>query len=129
MGIEINKLAKSNHKLALKKGFWDDEELNVSYPDGLHIFQKTVSIDQTAQKLGMIHCEISEAFEESRKTDDYTKVYYSKGHKPEGFGIELADALMRILDLAERRGVDMEKCICLKIKYNKTRPYKHGKRY
>lgn len=127
--MEINKLAKKNHVLALKKCFWDDEQLAVRYPDGLHVYTKTVFVDQTAQKLAMVHAEISEALEEASKTDDYRLIYFSKGKKPEGFGVELADAMLRIMDLAERRRVDLEKCIRLKLKYNATRPHKHGKRY
>lgn len=48
--------------------------------------------------------------------------------KPEGFGIELADALIRIADLAERHGIDLEAMIALKSAYNETRPYMHGRK-
>jgi NTP pyrophosphatase (non-canonical NTP hydrolase) len=125
MGIEINKLAKQNHKLALEKGFWEDETIKVS----CHIYDHTIEIESTEKKLLMVHGEISEAMEELRKDGDCKKIYFSKGRKPEGFGIELADAMLRIMDLAERRGINLEKCIRLKLKYNKTRPNKHGKRY
>ena len=123
--MNIKKLMKDNHKLALKKGFWDDEYVVAD----CHIYNhEPIFVDQTAQKLAMVHAEVSEALEEARKTDDYQKIYYH-GKKPEGFGIELADAMLRIMDLAERRKVDLEKCIRLKVKFNKTRPSKHGKRY
>jgi len=61
MGIEINKLAKQNHVLALKKGFWDDEKLKVSYPDGMHVFQKTVFIDQETGECPECDREVNEA--------------------------------------------------------------------
>lgn len=46
--------------------------------------------------------------------------------KPEGFGIELADAVIRIGDLAARMGIDLSAAIVLKHEYNKTRPHRHG---
>lgn len=84
------------------------------------------------EKLALIHSEISEALEEYRNKNDlgglddwchYTKTGSSK---PEGFGIELADAIIRILHLAELLGIDMEHMLTLKHEYNKTRPYRHG---
>lgn len=42
---------------------------------------------------------------------------------------ELADALIRILDEAGRRGMDIEAHVMLKLAYNKTRPRLHGKKF
>lgn len=42
---------------------------------------------------------------------------------------ELADAVIRIADMCGYLGIDLEKHIELKMKYNATREYKHGKRY
>lgn len=57
--------------------------------------------------------------------------FISKKFKPEGFGIELADALIRQGDLAEaltQAGIpiDLEYCVRLKAAYNRTRPHRHG---
>ena len=41
----------------------------------------------------------------------------------------LAYALRVVKTLARRQTVDIEKHIALKMRYNETRPYKHGKRY
>jgi len=49
--------------------------------------------------------------------------------KPEGFGIELADAMIRIADLAYLTGIDLEELIREKHQYNATRPYKHGRKF
>lgn len=79
-------------------------------------------------KLALIHSEVSEALEEYRNGDiTGREIYYNSGSlKPEGFGIELADIVIRVLDLAESLGIDMEECLELKMKYNESRPYKHG---
>jgi NTP pyrophosphatase (non-canonical NTP hydrolase) len=45
------------------------------------------------------------------------------------FEDEIADTVIRLLDLSEGLGIDIEKHIRLKLEYNKTRPHKHGKKY
>lgn len=47
--------------------------------------------------------------------------------KPEGFPMELADALIRLCDLAEDVGVDLAGAAELKAAYNRTREFLHGK--
>jgi NTP pyrophosphatase (non-canonical NTP hydrolase) len=42
---------------------------------------------------------------------------------------ELADAIIRLADLAGVYGIDLEWHVAAKMAYNKTRPYKHGKNY
>lgn len=46
--------------------------------------------------------------------------------KPEGVPIELADVIIRILDMAHAEGIDMGEAIYRKMQYNKTRPHRHG---
>jgi NTP pyrophosphatase (non-canonical NTP hydrolase) len=42
---------------------------------------------------------------------------------------ELADAIIRIADIAGIYGFDLDWHVAAKMAYNKTRPYLHGKRY
>jgi len=67
--------------------------------------------------LALVHSEISEALEAYRKriTDG-----------PNNFGEELADAVIRVFDMAEGLGIDIEAEILRKHEYNKTREYRHG---
>lgn len=46
--------------------------------------------------------------------------------KPEGFGSELADIVIRVFDLAEDMGIDLATEIKRKMRYNESRPYRHG---
>lgn len=46
--------------------------------------------------------------------------------KPEGFGSEAADVLIRLLDTCRRRGVDLEFEVQRKLAYNATRGHRHG---
>tara|TARA_R100000742_G_C4278836_1_gene102211 strand:+ start:1094 stop:1462 length:369 start_codon:yes stop_codon:yes gene_type:complete len=42
---------------------------------------------------------------------------------------EIADAIIRLLDLCGYYHIDIQKHIDLKLKYNQTRGYRHGKEY
>ncbi len=93
------------HALAKEKGWWDTDR-------------------NVPEILCLIHSEVSEALEEYRN-NRVLDLYYNKD-KPEGMFVELADAVIRILDFAEKTGIDLEHIITLKHQYNKTREYRHG---
>lgn len=76
------------------------------------------------ERLALVHSEISEALEAVR--DGQPFVWTDENGKPEGIGIELADAVIRIGDLCEILGVDLESCIEIKAAYNVGRPFRHG---
>lgn len=82
-----------------------------------------------AEKLALIHSEVSEALEEVRNaqsTTDLTVISLGEGNKPEGFAVELADVLIRLLDLAAALNIDLADVVEVKMRYNDSRPYKHG---
>lgn len=49
--------------------------------------------------------------------------------KPEGFPIEVADAMMRLTDICFSLGIDVQKAIEVKMDYNTQRPTGHGRKY
>lgn len=107
--LTVEQLVGQSHRTALEKGWWDTDR------GFLECLMLTVS-------------EISEAAEEYRmyglNTDKYI---YLNGEKPEGIAVELADAVVRIADLCGHHGIPLEKALEVKMKYNQSRPYKHGK--
>ena len=106
----LNEIQTAVHDLAIEKG-WRETNRNVG------------------ELIALAHSELSEALEEYRNLQtgaNLQDIRYAEDGKPEGFFIELADLMIRVLDNAERYGVSMEEMIKLKHKYNTTRPYRHG---
>lgn len=103
---EFHLLQKDIYRNARAKGFWD-ESVNIG------------------EKLALIHAEISEALEAYRRNnppDDKLPQFSSAT-------VELADAVIRIMDLAGGIGLDLAGAIVAKVEYNKGRAYKHGKKF
>lgn len=92
--------------------------------------EKPRGIDMVPTWLMLIVSELSEALEVYREGHHaLNTIYYSVEHpegKPEGFAVELADAVIRLMDMAEALSIDLETAIKLKNAYNETRPYRHG---
>ena len=112
MSKTIRCWADAIHENAKEHGWWDDaataEEKHKILPE----------------KLLLVITELAEATEDDRNGTMDT--YLSAGGKPEGFWVEVADAVIRILDLAGAFKVDLEHIIEVKHEYNKTRPHRHG---
>ncbi len=77
------------------------------------------------ESLMMVVTEIAEAVEALRLPKE---AYYedSKTGKPEGYAVEVADAIIRLLDISAYKGWDMETIIVNKLDYNLTRGHRHG---
>ena len=76
----------------------------------------------------LVHCEVSEAIEcyRDRKVDMYYAHDSTPPGKPEGLPSELADVVIRVLDMCGRLNIDLEQAIAEKMIYNTKREYRHG---
>lgn len=51
-----------------------------------------------------------------------------RSEKSEGIAVEMVDCIIRILDYLSKIGVDIEGIMERKMKYNESRPYRHGEK-
>lgn len=72
------------------------------------------------------HSEFSEALETYR--DHGVAEYTTPEGKPDDVGSELADVFIRVLDMCDIFGIDLEFEYARKMDYNWTRPLRHGGR-
>jgi NTP pyrophosphatase (non-canonical NTP hydrolase) len=107
--MTVQELVEKSYGNSKAKGFWETST------------EETPSV-----KLALIHGEISEALEDLRDGKLGVELH---GEKPCGFPTELADAMIRIADLAGYMGIDLDAVIEQKMAYNSTRPYKHNKAF
>lgn len=74
------------------------------------------------------HEEITEMFGKIREGWGYDAIATDiNSGKPDGFGIELADAILTLLYIAEMCGLDAEKLMEIKMTYNEQRRGKQAK--
>ncbi len=126
----INELAKEIYENNKAKGFWDKER-------------------NVGELLMLVTSELAEALEADRKgrkaDSHYIQEMVAEGYNwkdsqvsftnafevsiKDTFEDEIADAAIRIFDLAGGLGIDLDFHIKQKLEYNKTRPAKHGKAY
>lgn len=96
---------KEIHELAIANGFWEAQASDVPANVG--------------EKIALIHSEVSEALETLRE----------KNVDQAALAEELADVVIRVMDLSERFQLDLGLAVLKKHDINKKRPWKHGKAF
>lgn len=114
--LTLTELVECAHDNSVAKGFWEGAEHNIS------------------EKLMLIVSELAEALEHQRAGNQGLPLKQgwldaSRNGKPDGFPFELADAVIRIADLCGYLGIDLNEVVTTKMKFNATRPHKHGKAF
>ena len=110
--MRLNVLRDEIHQMAVEKGWWavkGDLDGLARTPLEIH---------------ALIHTEVAEATEEVR--NGKPDCYCGDDGKPEGEAVELIDVIVRVLDYFGAKGWDADVIMREKIKYNKTRSFRHG---
>ena len=110
----MNTLSKEIHAANVKKGFYEEEK-NIGEMLEAHRKDNWSSVISSYSYL----------FE---KGDDAFNSLFESLIK-DTFEDELADTVIRCLDLAGYLDIDIEAHVKAKLRYNSLRPYKHGKKY
>lgn len=116
--MDIKKLSQELHTIAKEKGFWEPKKCP-------HCGGELPEKRNFGEMIALIHSELSEALEADRQGNPPCEKI------PEITAIEeeMADALIRILDICEGNNFDIIKAIEMKMDFNSKRAWKHGKKY
>lgn len=118
--VAVHEWAKKVFETSVKNGWWGD---------GSYAAVKEIADDPNATmaRLMLVTREVSEAAELVRKPDfDAKHFYYDVNGKPEGYGVELADVVLRVMDECWAQGIDLGEMMRIKHEYNEKRGFRHG---
>jgi NTP pyrophosphatase (non-canonical NTP hydrolase) len=125
--MELRQVIQMSHEGAKKKGFWNKQRnigealmlVTSELGEAIDAHQKGKFFDRSNTDLKILLNNINE--------ESFKRRF--KENVKDTFEDELADAVIRLFDLAGGMGVDLEKHILCKLRYNSTRPNLHGKNY
>lgn len=127
--MDLKETAIQIHENNKAKGFWDKKR-------------------NVGEMLMLVNSELCEALEADRENkyanrkgfevdqenwnDENDPVRYKMDFErsiKNSFEDEIADAMIRLMDISVGLGIDLEWHIAAKMKYNSMRPHMHGKKY
>jgi NTP pyrophosphatase (non-canonical NTP hydrolase) len=112
--MNLTDLSKQIYEANREKGFWDNERnigealmlVVTELSEGLEAHRKGIFAPKQRLPMDKFEAEIKDTFED-----------------------EIADSIIRLLDLAGGLGIDIDYHVMAKLEYNKTRARLHGKNY
>jgi len=125
---EFRNVQQAVHVNAIKKGFWDlkgvIENGTQCGGNGKGALYESAILHNNLAMIALVISELSEACEALRHGNP------PDDHIPEfsGAEAEFADAIIRMMDLAEARGWRLAQAIVAKHAYNTGREHMHGKK-
>jgi len=124
--MNIKEIQKEIHQVNVEKGFWEDRK-NVGEVLMLIVSELGEALEaHRGSRKALVELFDAKAIDRT-EPEDY-QADFDQCIK-DTFEDEIADTVIRIFDMCEGFGIDLERHIELKLEYNRTRPYKHGKKY
>ena len=126
----LNSITKEFHERAKAKGFYEKpKEIGTLLMLVVSELSEALEADRKDKHADTKHIE---QFFRNGKSDETNPITYAtlfKESVKDTFEDEIADTLIRLFDLVGYLGIDIDKHIELKMKFNATRESKHGKKY
>jgi NTP pyrophosphatase (non-canonical NTP hydrolase) len=113
--MDLNQLKEQSYEIAKSVGFHSSNELII-----------------LGNYISNLHAEISELWEAYRKQELNSPCDKAEKMKAANLEVltcaekEIADILIRTLDMAAALNIDVEKAVRIKSEFNKTRPFRNG---
>lgn len=126
--IVMDLMSQAFHENAIKHGFWPFSKAHEdSCTVAIHPISKEqidVNLRNKGEMIALIHSELSECLEGIRKpgADQHCPEFSSEE-------IELADAMIRIMEYGTAFKLRLAEAIIAKHEFNKSRSFKHGKAF
>lgn len=125
----LNELRDEIHKNAVDHGFYEEEKVNI--PERLMLIVSELGEAMEAYRREHYadidsYEELTRVFNEHEllKANDFS--LFEK-YMQDTFEIEIIDTIIRLFDLCGFLNIDIDELVKLKMQYNASRPYKHGK--
>lgn len=113
----------AQHELTYEQVFYQSFDYFIDVAHGMAKSKGWYEVPvEDGTRIALMHSELSEALEALRKGYDRSNKIPNYTHLEE----ELADVIIRIMDFAGFKGLDVAGAICEKIKHNATRSHRHG---
>jgi len=125
----LNEHSKACFNNAVNKGFYDtyDKLMTMASQAGDDKLLAEFQAIWKLSRLELVTTELAEAAEEVREPGKLSvKIKEKLGEDLPAFNEELADALIRLFDLAGSLGIDLDRAVNLKMKANSMRKPMHG---
>jgi NTP pyrophosphatase (non-canonical NTP hydrolase) len=123
----LNQLAQEIHENAKSKGFYDETQ-SKNVPEKLMLIVSEVSEGLEAHRKGK-RCNPKDAGAVLTGHDDWVFKQAFESVVKDKFEDEIADAIIRLLDLSAWQGMDIQSHVLAKMRYNSMRERMHGKLY
>jgi NTP pyrophosphatase (non-canonical NTP hydrolase) len=126
----LTEFSKDIHQGNVKRGFYDDpKEIGTVLMLIVTELAEAMESYRANNRLGAGKLESIQW--NSNLNEDFTEedINQFKLVVKDTFEDEIADTIIRLFDLCGWLNIDIHRHIMLKLKYNSTRPYKHGKAF